>query len=100
MGNTRREIDNARFSNREVFRVLSFHESTEILAEEPDERDVQYTARPIHSIACSSARPSVQFVNRFDRECVRRLQRACNPDFPAEKCLHATNISQYVRVRA
>jgi hypothetical protein len=40
----------------------------------------------------SLVRPSVQFVNRFDSEYVRRLQRACNPNFPPEECLHAGNI--------
>jgi len=45
------------------------------------------------SIDCSGrVRPSVQFVNRFDSEHVRRLQRACNPNFPSEECLHAGNI--------
>jgi hypothetical protein len=37
-------------------------------------------------------RPSVQFVNRFDGEYVRRLQRARNPNFPSEECLYAGNI--------
>jgi hypothetical protein len=54
-----------------------------------------------HSIDCSGrVRPSVRFVNRFYGECVRGLQRAYNPNFPAEKCLHAGNIGQYVRMGA
>jgi len=46
-----------------------------------------------HSLDWSGrVRPSVQFVNRFDGEYVRRLQRARNPNFPSEECLHAGNI--------
>jgi hypothetical protein len=43
-----------------------------------------------HSIDCM--RPSMQFVNRFDGEDVRRLQSACDPNFPSEECLHAGSI--------
>ena len=47
----------------------------------------------INTFDCNGGvRPSVQFVNRFDSEYVRRLQRACNPNFPSEECLHAGNI--------